>query len=873
MNCYDISRPTLAGPQRSSLALFNLILSLLFFSWLGIAQAADPEPSIEEMLRNLQGGLARGDLIDESPIGPEQKLWTSLNPNSILYGLSALAGERGDILVTKHGAYSFIEIETIKSDPLVRSWLTRRDADLGQMDAKPFLKALTKGYLSPISDGALGEVFYLNDETLSSYARSGIELGLSALKASNSSEAIERQSLFLQVSSLSTVGSFPKAAMLQAGPTLGLCTYGAGTSTPCNAKVAVVWGHDPGTSAFSPGVDGFNGFQTLLTSLGYGVTQVDLDSQGPPVVAGDESALSALADAQTIILNMHGGFGGVGVLQCYDSVVGWQDALYQGQQISGPSEACCNLLKDSAVAMGLDNASAMDCSAAHPNRRPTSDTTGSLLISDLRRVGTGCGLPGQPLCPCGSGSLPDCPCELSNPNPCQIFSTLSLFNSLGTRAAVATSQCFGGQCVNAPAKLADFITQSSFSNYPATEKCDDAQLVADLSGQSVYCKDPATSVNQEPWSGAPSPRCTGTTDILESSPPSFLRTIQGSIGTRLSWSPSQEQLTCQTTYVPTGWKQYQTAGLGGGGAAAIELYPTVLGAGQVTLFGTKWLVVNFTSKIDFASCAFDLLLVGTSPKLSTDSIVANKQCLAQIAKAIFNPTIALMGLTDWNKDPQELRDFYDRDQSDWPWYIQTKINAQAPNGIALVGNAGAPDFWLWGQKTEPNLLPPYEYTLGAFPQGGSTFEVRLPVKPANSCCMPYIEWSQDPSSGVITPIQNGCKCYANFGKSTCFFGTCVNPDGSKVGEPGLPSDQCSGTYKKFEGQWNPGYDCCVGTETSCEPYIEEVFPMPDDCSYGEEYISKRVTYQFKARPWDTSSVQSCAPIETFVTCEDKDPSL
>ena len=463
-----------------------------------------------------------------------------------------------------------------------------------------------------------------------------------------------------------------------------------------------------------------------------------------------------------------------------------------------------------------------------------------------------------------------CPCELATPNPCYIHSNVTLFSKLGDRAAVFTTQCYGGQCVNGPENIRDFVTQSDYPGVAPTELCDDKQVVQDVSGLSVYCKNGSSSSN-EPWNGAPAPVCSDPSAQLIPSSSSSMRTLQASIRMRGALSASQETQTCHPYYNSNGWLTYQTSRVGGQGATAIEFAPTVGGTAALSSFflpvsSTKF---EFTSPIDPSTCTLNMQAVAAPGISSTAPNFVNEKCDKLAAGAVLSNGLKTLSESKWNQEPTKLQDYYGADQSSWPWFVSATIKAKADNGVSLIGNEGATGKWIWGQKTAPNMIPPYLYSLGNITTGGTVFSARIPVEPTLSCCMPNIDWAKDMSDNWV-PQKNGCKCQGNIGVSACFVGTCVSGD-TKTEAPGMPASDCqNGTYKQFTGDIKLWTECCGQGSTNCEAYTDEPIDEPRDCREGDSYPITKRTYHRKARPYDTSPVIDCDPILIYQECKDDD---
>lgn len=671
------------------------------------------------------------------------------------------------------------------------------------------------------------------------YPRADLDLGLQAIRTT---QVPQRRSVFFEAIGLGPL--LPGFVFPQVTP----CSYGNGVVTPCNKDFVVLWGADDRT-AFHPGVDGFNELQNTLTGFGYQKTQINAQCH---FQAGDERQFRMMRAAQTLILNVHGANGGFTNWQCYPDIKGWDD--------DGPNRECCEAMKRTAIELGIPGASNIDCSVPGPNR--PSRTPGNEL-----QIGT-TGLPGPTF-------ENRCPCSTSGPsNRCQVIGTNNALTSMGLKAAVFTGQCFGGQCpTDAPAlagAVMDFMGQTVQTNYPDPEICDDRRVSLDLQGLAMYCRDTtAVPPGREPWRGAASSRCSGAHDGLMPGAPSALRTVQGSLATRGSWAGSGLIAHCETRYTADGYEQFNAANLGGNQNTLVEFAPAVSLATFLPEFGV--FAASFTSTVR-SGCRIDVELSGGTRKtLSTHALTTSVSCDASGAIVALSGDPAWLSQGEWERPAAELQAIYGADQSSWPWYIKIRISgAVAPNGIKLVGNQSANKKWIWASPADPNSIPPYLYSSGMFPAGGSTYEVWIPVAPSFACCMPYIEWSYPPGGGAPTPRQNGCTC-AGAGKDFCFAGTCVVCDSAGCfpsSSPGMNPAECPGSYQRFNGEWKLWHDCCpVSWDTNvCEQAIHEITPPTAGCVLGEIVRVGRTWNQHIARPWDMNSPERCPPIEAFQAC-------
>lgn len=678
-------------------------------------------------------------------------------------------------------------------------------------------------------------VFSLTPAGTVPYRRADLDLGLAAMAKQTGPE--KRAQAFFEAAGL---GDLIPGWIRPFLP----CTYPAGVVTPCNNELAVLWGADNG-AAFHPGVDGFNEIQGALAGYGYKKSEINAQCRFSP---GDETLFRALRRAQTLIFNVHGGNGGFQSWQCYPGVEALEEA--------GPTRECCEALKRTASELGIPGAGGMNCSLPAVDR-PQQTPGGELRIDSTYEGG--------------------CPCAPAPPaNRCTILGTNNALVSMGPKAAVFTSQCYGGQCPAAPGiagAVMDLMTQTSFSNYPAPEKCDDKRVSLDLKGQATYCRDttPATP-DREPWKGPATGQCTGGAAIgLMPGAPSGLRTLEGSLSTRGSWANGWIR-SCRTVYNTGGWEQLNAANLGGSPDTLVEFAPAVASADFT--WWTGLFSASFTSALK-PGCRVQVELSGDTRKtISTNPVATTATCGPGGVTVQLSGDPAWMSPFDWARPAAELQAIYGADQSSWPWYIKIRItNAAAPNGTKLVGNQGATRKWIWASPMDPSPVPPYLHSSGMFSQGGSTYEVWIPVPPSMACCMPNIEWTSPQGGGEPVPRQNGCTCAGGVGKDFCFAGTCVVCDENGFcgnwSYPGMNPADCPGTYRRFDGTWHLWHDCCpvaVNGENRCEATVVEITPPPNQCEPGDSGHYSWTWYQHIARPWDTNGPQRCEPIEGLWYC-------
>lgn len=638
----------------------------------------------------------------------------------------------------------------------------------------------------------------------------------------------------------------------------GTSATSAGTFTPRSKDVAVFWGADHNGATSNPD-SGFYYTRNELKALGYNIVEVDARKAWTSS-ANPEAAMSIIATSPTVFFNVHGSSNGYLVMQCYKDISGFSDFTWPPPPngVKMPTLECCNKLKDTAIALNLQGASGMDCS--DPNNRPMIDPSGSIMLSlpwyqDTKK--------NDPI------TCPLAPNVPSGTNRCQIIAKNELFEALGDKDVLATSQCYGGACPISQ-NTKDFITTHSGLVYGNVEKCDDLILARDISGTGIYCTSPTAPGNENLWPPAISPCHNGK--IIAPNPaggPGF-RAVEVSLSKRRRISTSGAPQQCQMQYNATGWQKYNIFGIKGSANSQVEFAPS----GQLASLVGKKLQLTLTSTITPTLAKIEYEPYGVRKKRSTDKIthlVGNNG-----TKVIFNfsNTFDFVPRVEWESlAPDDFKTLYGVSQDSWSTFIDAKVQGKAANGVKLIGNVGSPNIpIIWSTPLLQNAAPLYLNALGnSEPSyGGDLYTVKVPVLPPQSCALPHIEILDGCGPDGRTThswIKNGELCQPDTAPSECFVGVCTDASGEIVAQPGMESSNCQGmgqTYQKVSGRMLDWADCCGSGGTTCQPMVEEQLPEPDRCDL--DYVSGIQEFQYQVRPWDQNPVDQLEPILTISQC-------
>jgi len=602
--------------------------------------------------------------------------------------------------------------------------------------------------------------------------------------------------------------------------------YLAGRVTPCNKKVAVVWGRDR-NHAYAVG--GFEKFRAEAQAYGYsGADYVMIDGRArQPRGSTLASMFKAVKESQIVIFNTHGAPGGDMLLQVYNF------PAYESYPNVSVTKECCEALKKTAQELQLQGANSINCTS-----KPYDYMDPSHSISIV----------GEHDALAGTTDL-----------LCAIYAYKELFENLGKKAIVLTAQCYGGRVPPlAPlisGSFMDFVGQTIETNYPDPERCDDEILAKDVQGDRLYCKllsAPPPPYN-EPWEGAASAGACGV-DKEQYPVPGCTKGVQDSVTIRGAYGVFGELKSCHTEYNSGGWRQYNAASLGGDPNTSVELAPHVSSAGFSS--NSKSFSASFSSKVDPDNSDIEVTFENCRKRRSTAKEFVeggSPQLTAEGASFQLSEDIWTLDSGIWsNSSPGELRNRYGADQSDWPWYVKVKITGQAPNGIKLIGNSGASKKWIWADKTISPNTAPWLYTNGIRGTGGNEIEIRIPCNPPVVCCKPRIETRQcKRGESIVTYcMQNGCTAEEGVFQRDCY----TQGPGSEIGE------HCG---ERFPGVAHfPWFETCKGkaSDTQCDSVKilpEGLPPEEQDCAMHPELT---IAHQYKSWPVDVSDPVQCPVI-------------
>jgi len=484
--------------------------------------------------------------------------------------------------------------------------------------------------------------------------------------------------------------------------------YSAGMITPCNKRVAVLWVHDP-NGAYSAG--GFERTRAALRAYGYDVQ--DIDARAQAFSPADTNRFAMLRKAQVLFFNTHGDIGSIIDSHVYMNIRAYEE--YGVDPVPPCSsmdatEECCNMMKQTAISLGLPGASSLHCNT---RPRPKQDLTGWVILTQRKLLVIRRDAAGRPV-------------QYIFPNRCKIvLDTRRLPANLGTKAALFAAQCFGGRGHDQIPQLAesfmDFVGQTVEVNYAPVEKCDDEMLASDIRREAQYCrKNPAPVAPppyREPWEGLAAGSCAGPLTVeLYPNPENALRTVQGSVFACPAYASNTSLAACHDEFmdVTDGLKRHNAASRGGVPTRLVEFAP------QVTS-------VSFSADTGTFSAGFSLKVYASAPKVE----LANCQVSGRHSSLYspegeprFSPESnsvsfdfidgdpPIMDAHEWHHTPPaDLRRRYDgHDQSNWPWYVKVRIDAMAPNAIKMVGNKRATTKWIWGNAAYSPLDEPWRFT-------------------------------------------------------------------------------------------------------------------------------------------------------------------
>ncbi|PIQ85856.1 MAG: hypothetical protein COV74_06710 [Candidatus Omnitrophica bacterium CG11_big_fil_rev_8_21_14_0_20_45_26] len=590
--------------------------------------------------------------------------------------------------------------------------------------------------------------------------------------------------------------------------------YPAGIVTPANDKVAYVQGVD-WNGAFAHG-SGFFPLTNAFPQYGYTVESHVYPFDDFP------AALQALKKAQTIIFDVHGKSGGGLTLQCYPDVPFGVE--------------CCYKTKEAAAELGID-VSAMDC-----------DNWPDYIIGYYDPTHSVIGLStGDKTCP-GGGETDRCHIDLGT----------AIYDNLGTKAAVITSQCYGGACSGSfghVTNVMDYYSEgpgeinwTSISRYDVNILSEDVInhhrkhldcLFDELTGDETTpsCRKPPEDMVYGLWR------------TIQHSV--YLRKVSGKVDRNASFVYCEPAYTFQWPDL-SGIKQYCAAHVAGEELTSVEFAPTF---NQVIYTPQDGIFTAYTTseikdgvgniEVDDSACPTRLSNDGdydTALRSGSASVSLSGYPLASEAF--------------WEKDPDELQARYGQDQSNWPWLIKIKVSgAEAPNGIALDGNDDAYRKWVW---TLPGKgAAPWRDVMGRQPAGDDA-EFWLPCVPPIACCYPNLE--PEPTNGGedCIYVQNGCTC-----GSASSMGT--DPDSDPyarcyVRAPHEDNDhpECLNSGEVFPGEPHLVHECCNGDV--CEAYTIKEKPCPQTNGRPNENTKKWKTYHYREWSMDLNENKNCEPI-------------
>jgi len=810
----------------------------------------------EVLFIRLHNWLIKERIYQGTLLRSSHELWHNF-PAEMLLAVLSTDFLNSDVLITSTELLALDSQsgrEALFDDSLVVEWFERQDRissgkigldeeELIKVDAVPFLQAYYDTNLLTRSQLFLHQnnvsIFLLQKNDFREFSRDALRELVNTLSILGESGDSLRTAA-LQLAGASRNGSLPKYQTM-AGSALG------GVITPSNKDLVVFTGNNS-SPAHSQSVRSF-----LVGDLGYTLHPINASGN---FQAGDEGVLTSLLSAQSLILNvLSGGFSPT-KLQCYRDIQGFETLLLPDGMNHGITTQCCERLRATAEALNIPGSASLDCDNSHPSNRSVS-IAGALHVQDVT------------VSPCGPHN---CPCGGTAPNPCSIAAGINFLDFLGPKAALITAQCFGGKCTH-NLDIADYLGRSVAGNYSGADGCDDLQLAEDLKGDSAFCKKTTPPAGQhEPWDGLASAHCGFPDTEIYPSSPSTLRTIQESVKSRRAWSSAWIN-GCEDSFNPAGLKQYQIAKINGNQSVAVEFAPTV---SQAVLAGSSMLTIDFTSAL--SSCEVELELVGGFAKDSSNDLYYNKGCGNSNATVSFSTgadaNFKFLPQSEWlNTSASDMRDKYGHDQNDWPWYLKVTVEGQAANGVKLIGNSGATNHWLWASNEFDNLILPYTYQLGLYASGDNPFELHIPIEPPLSCCMPKVELKDSDGCGDMVPVQNGCTCANGIDVTECFVGSCKTGKDQVTFAPGMESEDCDGTYQRFDGDSNPWHDCCDSSVPECVSISTVDHEVPDECpDGGGEFLESTTYHNYKKRPWNENDISQCPGINSYFICEDEDPS-
>lgn len=647
------------------------------------------------------------------------------------------------------------------------------------------------------------------------------------IKQTNSSPS-QKEETFLETYGYSEPAS-------QRTPTDPPIHYPSGVVTPANNIILEFIGAQENALAISP-------ILSQLSTYGYQIRKLDCRNAGRDGCF-DPFVVDLFKKAQTMILEVHGAANGTFGAMCYP------DIPYGNR--------CCLKLRHLAELFGLPT-TRLNCSGPGPYQ----DDTGSIVASSTGSQ------------TCGGDSAGSYDENYDQTNRCRIDFTPILYASLGEKAAVFSSQCYGGgPLCGAYNNVKDFMAFPIPQLHVFHARYDAKIIIEDLLGnvQRYLTCLPAAPTNPT------SPFCV--------SPPADaiigfnFRNIQSSIALRGTHF-RMDSTSCENHYNPRdGSTQYCAAIETGDPRTAVEFAPAVDSAVFANVNGPVFLTL-FTSAVKpfvgsmtaelHGKAQFAGQGEGPNHVYAKNSLYGNMAINHFGAALQFNPSIPFMDETEWMTSPRsDMLQKYGASQGDgWPWYIEVTLSGVEANWpdstVKLDGNATADNKWLWPYSGGPTVSVGPWSNINAKAANGDPFKIKIPVRPHFVCCMPNLEVNE-----ANYTFQNGCTCTEILTlhqwdlNRRRWVSTC-----EAYGLPGTVN----------EGQSFPGvvrrdfYSCCGGP--ICDPEGECPPLQPGECrtSVFERYNcpvpdyppGTRYTdtnYQFHEWPVDENeNVEQCSTI-------------
>ncbi|PIQ85855.1 MAG: hypothetical protein COV74_06705, partial [Candidatus Omnitrophica bacterium CG11_big_fil_rev_8_21_14_0_20_45_26] len=580
--------------------------------------------------------------------------------------------------------------------------------------------------------------------------------------------------------------------------------YPWGTVTPLNAEILYIKGSDHNGAFSKYTIEPF--LQRLAGGYGYHLTSFKYPKRGDLVEIAKK-----LKSAQTIGWDAHGKADGSETLACLDIPYGRE---------------CCEAVKEMAQELGLDT-SPLICNDVLPAQY--SDRDG--IIFGLAT--------GDETCPGGTET-----------NRCLILLAPKLYDKLGEKGAVFTSQCYGGACAN-QGNVMDFFSESTNElNYSRISSYDTQILGDDLLGKTKERLICTERMNQK----AKSPEC-------QAPPPDMMygwfRTVQASVEFRGTSDRVTKNEVCQDKYVcqwgVCGVKQYCKANVGGVEDTLVEFAPTVT---HLSYGRGNYFTINFSSPVKPGVGSVDWDDSACQPRLAGEAWMTSD--IQDRSINIEFQGYPMMERLNWlQTDPEIFRLRYGHDQNDWPWMIKVKVNGvKASNGIPLDGNSAAALKWVFPMLN--SSVEPWQDIMGAAP-AGDTAEFWLPCLPPIACCLPNVEQDENTQNWY----QNGCSCTGARSIDT---------------NPSNPEATCyveTPDHQIFEGETFLWHECCdknpedPNGEGVCNAYTKDVLEWCDENQTMWKIAD--FTYHHREYSMDRHEDEDCETIRREGVCPQNGP--